>query len=73
METQTFRLNKDLSMQKIVNYLVKNPSKIIELIVEIKNYNTKVNYHLTALAKYCSYDKRERKNFEQETINVFNA
>jgi hypothetical protein len=60
------QLKKELSMLKVVRYLIKNSSKIIQIVCAIRNYQDKLSYHLNALARYCSYDKRARKNFEQE-------
>ncbi len=59
------QLKKELSMIKVVRYLIKNTSKIIQIVKAMENYKHKLSYHLTALARYCSYDKRVRANFEQ--------
>jgi hypothetical protein len=64
-------LKKALSMIKIVRYLVKNTSKIIQIVKAIENYKDKLCYHLKALARYCSYDKRLRTNFEQDFDEAF--
>lgn len=58
--------DKDLSLIKVVRCLMKNPSKIIAITTELTNYSGRCNCHLIALAKYCSYEKRKRRNFEQE-------
>jgi hypothetical protein len=60
------QLKKELSMIKVVRYLIKNTSKIIQIVKALENYRDKLCYHLNALARYCSYDKRLRANFEQE-------
>jgi hypothetical protein len=64
-------LKKGLSMIKVVRYLIKNTSKIIQIVTAIENYSDKLCYHLNALARYCSYDKRIRTNFEQEFDEAF--
>jgi hypothetical protein len=64
-------LKKGLSMIKVVRYLIKNTSKIIQIVKAIENYRDKLCYHLKALARYCSYDKRLRTNFEQEFDEAF--
>ena len=56
----------ELSMIKVVRYLMKNISKLIQIVKAIERYKDKLSYHLKALAKYCSYEKRTRTNFEQE-------
>ncbi len=60
-----------LSMTKVVRYLIKNTSKIIQIVKAIENYKDKLCYHLKALARYCSYDKRLRTNFEQDFDQAF--
>ena len=65
------QLKKELSMIKMVRYLIKNTSKIIQIVKAIGNYKDKLCYHLNALARYCSYDKRVRANFEQEFAAAF--
>ncbi|EHQ28365.1 IS4 family transposase [Mucilaginibacter paludis] len=57
---------RGLSMIKVVRYLIKNASKIIQVVKAIESYKGKIGYHLIALARYCSYDKRVRPNFEQD-------
>ena len=64
-------LKKALSMVKVVRYLIKNTSKIIQIVKAIENYKDKLCYHLKALARYCSYDKRLRTNFEQDFDEAF--
>lgn len=63
-------LQKFLSMLKVVRYLIKNPNKITLIVKELSLYKEKINYHLSALAKYCTYEKRNRKNFEQEIEHI---
>lgn len=70
MITKT-HLKKALSMIKVVRYLIKNTSKIIQIVKAIENYKDKLCYHLKALARYCSYDKRLRTNFEREFEEAF--
>jgi hypothetical protein len=65
------QLKKELSMIKVVRYLIKNTSKIIHIVKALENYRDKLCYHLNALARYCSYDKRVRANFEQEFDAAF--
>jgi len=65
------QLKKDLSMIKVVRYLTKNPLKIIAIVKELINYKEKCTYHLKALGRYCTYEKRKRMNFEQEFLVSF--
>ena len=53
-------------MIKVVRYLMKNTSKILLIVEAIENYKRRSAYHILALARYCSYEKRARLNFEQE-------
>ena len=61
-------LKKDLSMIKVVRYLINNSSKIIAIVKELINYKRKYTYHLKALGRYCTYKKRKRMDFEQEFL-----
>ena len=53
-------------MIKVVHYLMKNTSKILLIVKAIEDYKHRSASHIIALAKYCSYEKRARLNFEQE-------
>jgi hypothetical protein len=64
-------LKTELSMIKVVRHLMKNTSKILLIIEAIQNYKHKSASRLHALAKYCAYDKRLRKNFRQEFDDIF--
>ncbi len=70
MITKT-HLKKELSMIKTVRYLIKNTSKVIQIVKAIENYKDRLCYHLKALARYCSYDKRLRTNFELDFDHAF--
>ena len=64
-------LQKYLSLLKLVRYLMKNPSKILMIVLEILNFKGKINYNIQSMAKYCCYEKRKRKNFESEFDHIF--
>ena len=64
-------MEKDLSMIKVVRCLIKNPSKIMAIVTELINYHQICSYHLNALARYCTYEKRSRTNFEQQFVSYF--
>ena len=63
--------NKDLSLIKVTHYLMRNPTKIIEIILELCEYSEKPSRTINAIARYCSYDKRNRINYEQARNNYF--
>lgn len=65
------QLDKDLSLTKVTHYLVRNPNKIIDIIKELGQYPGSRVKSISILAKYCSYDKRKRLNFEQEMDKLF--
>jgi len=65
------QLNKDLSLIKVAHYLTRNPNKIIDIIMELRLFSGNIEKSISALAKYCSYDKRKRLNFEQEMDILF--
>jgi len=64
-------LEKNLSLLKVMHYLNRNPSKMIEISTELIKNPTKPGATIIALARYCSYDKRKRLNFEQEMDTLF--
>jgi len=64
------QLHKGLSVMKLVRYLMRNPGKILLIVQELLNFKGKVNYHIISLAKYCCYEKRNRKNFESELDHI---
>jgi hypothetical protein len=57
---------RELSMIKVVHYLMKNTSKILLIVKNIEDYRHRSADHIHALSRYCSYEKRTRLNFEQE-------
>jgi len=57
---------KELSLLKLIKYLVKNPEKLIDLLLINENPNHhKINALENNLIRYCTYDKRKRLNFNQ--------
>jgi hypothetical protein len=62
--------NRDLSMMKFMNYLLKNPEKILELlkIIHSNHFGSTMIYE--KLIRYCAYDKRKRLNLKQLEVNV---
>jgi hypothetical protein len=64
-------LKKGLSLLKFTHYLMRKPHKLTEVIEELKNYAGKVGNTIKSIARYCSYDKRKRLNFEQEMDSIF--
>lgn len=63
--------NKYLSLLKTLRYLTKHSNLIIDIINELYS-NKKDNKHaIERLSKYCTYDKRNRVNFEQKLELMF--
>ena len=54
--------DKKLSMMKFMHYISINKNVIIK-VLDLKNISNKT---IQALIKYCTYDKRNRKNFEEK-------
>jgi len=61
---------RDLSLIKVIQYLNRHPNKIIELIENL-NVSSIDNIPIQSLIKYCAYDKRKRKNYEQLFNELF--
>lgn len=58
--------NRELSLLKLINYLIKNTEKLIELLTAISGNDCfKSKKIIEPLIRYCSYDKRKRLNFTQ--------
>ncbi len=60
--------NKELSMMKFINYLMKNIERIISLLANFDKIITPKCTVLNSIAKYCSYDRRKRQNMKQLII-----
>lgn len=65
------QFKKYLSLIKVTHYFNRNPIKINEIIIELLSYSGKPGKAMCALARYCSYDKRKRINFEQDIESLF--
>jgi len=63
--------NKDLSLLKLTNYLLRNTIKIANIMEEINNFEQKPGRCIMALAKFCTYDKRNRRNYQQKIDDLF--
>jgi len=63
--------NKNLSLLKVTHYLLRHTSKIIEIILELSEYPFQKTETMKSLARYCSYDRRKRINFEQDMNTLF--
>jgi hypothetical protein len=58
------KLDKDLSLFKFVRYLIANKAKTSIIIADLeKNTNGE---NLKTIARYCSYEQRNRPNFRQK-------
>lgn len=62
--------NKDLSLLKLTNYLLRNTSKIANIMREINNFEQTPGSCIKALAKFCAYNKRKKLNYQQK-MDVF--
>jgi hypothetical protein len=59
--------NKQLSLMKFMRYLRQNPSQLPRFLV--KGF---WNIHLLdAVARFCTYDKRKRRNFVDNVCSIF--
>lgn len=60
------KLDKNLSLMKVTHYLIRHPKKLPLILKELKKKHNKLGPMVEALAKYCSYDKRKRINYQEE-------
>lgn len=63
--------NKDLSLVKVTHYLIRNPQKLILILKELRNKPSEPFTTINILAKYCSYDKRKRTNYQHDLQTVY--
>lgn len=63
--------NMDLSLLKLTKYLLRHTIKIVTLIQEINSLDKKSKACIKALAKFCTYDKRKRPNYQQKLNGLF--
>lgn len=64
--------NKELSLIKVIHYLVRNTLKISLILNELHDKSNGSFLHISNLAKYCSYDKRlKRSNFQQDMQIIY--
>jgi len=63
--------NRDLSLLKLTNYLLRNTCKIADIMREINNFEQTPGSCIKALAKFCTYDKRKRRNYQQKIDVLF--
>ena len=62
---------RELSLMKFINYLMKNPEKILELMKVIYTSNREVACVYQKLIRYCAYEKRKRLNLKQLEVETF--
>jgi len=63
-------LNKDLSLIKVIHYLVRNTQKITLILNELQDKSNGSFSNITNLAKYCSYDKRLKRTHFQLDMQI---
>lgn len=57
--------NKQLSMIKFIHYLMFNNLQMINILNQGFDLNYCINLNLHSIARYCTYDKRKRLNFNE--------
>ena len=62
--------NKELSLLKLVRYIIDNDYILSQLIKEIEKGKRMAREELKLLAYYCCYDKRKRNNHERQLIKA---
>lgn len=63
-------LGKDLSLMKVTHYLIRNPAKLKQIIVDLFNCPGNASKAIKTMARYCSYDKRLRTNYQQDLETI---
>ena len=57
--------DKSLSLLKFTKYVLNKSINLMFIIEEINNNRDSNLNNIKYLARFCSYDKRERTNFQQ--------
>ena len=57
---------RELSLLKLTKYLSRHPVKLHGILKELTERSTHIGKSITALARYCVYDKRQRLNAMQK-------
>ena len=63
--------NLDLSLLKLTKYLLRHTIKMVTIMEEINSPGKKSEVCIKALAKFCTYDKRKRLNYQQKLDGLF--
>ncbi len=58
--------NRDLSLLKLTKYLLRHTIKIASILKEINDPDKRHEGGITAVAKFCVYDKRKGLNYQQK-------
>ena len=63
---------RELSMMKTTHYLAWSPERMPAIVIALRD-TTGPGPVLTALARYCTYGKRERPNSQQTQESLFDS
>ena len=61
----------DLSLLKLTKYLLRHTIKILSILKEISDPDNRSEGAIKAIAKYCTYEKRHRQNYQQKMDALF--
>ncbi len=62
---------RDLSLLKLTKYLLRHTIKILSILKEISDPDNRSEGAIKAIAKYCTYEKRHRQNYQQKMDALF--
>lgn len=63
--------NTDLSLLKLTKYLLRHAGKIVHIMEELRDPDKTCQPTIQALARFCTYDKRKRPNYQQKIDALF--
>jgi hypothetical protein len=62
----SMHMDRNISLLKLTKYLNRNTIKLESLLNDLKNYPGILTQSINIIARFCTYEKRNRLNFDQK-------
>jgi hypothetical protein len=67
----SMKMDRNVSLLKLTKYIIRNPTRIVLLLKDLKNNTDVVSQSISTIARHCVYEKRNRQNFEQQISMLY--